>query len=263
GAPPPPIRPLVPERDTAGTVRELELRLDPERTGPLLSTVPAVLGASVNDVLLTGLGLALTDWLRRRGASASGGVLVDLEGHGREEELTGDADLSRTVGWFTSVFPVRLDPGPVDLADAFAGGPAADEALRRVREHLDSLPANGVGYGMLRHLNPRTAPVLAALETPRIEFNYLGRFDVPEATDWSYAPEEDVADIGSEPAMREGHALGINVVTEDRPDGPVLAAHWSWPAAVLEEKDVRDLAQTWFRALEALVARATARIEER
>ncbi|MFE1960293.1 amino acid adenylation domain-containing protein [Streptomyces sp. NPDC059479] len=259
----PPIRPLVPERDTAGTVRELELRLDPERTGPLLSTVPAVLGGSVNDVLLTGLGLALTDWLRRRGASASGGVLVDLEGHGREEELTGDADLSRTVGWFTSVFPVRLDPGPVDLADAFAGGPAADEALRRVREHLDSLPANGVGYGMLRHLNPRTAPVLAALETPRIEFNYLGRFDVPEATDWSYAPEEDVADIGSEPAMREGHALGINVVTEDRPDGPVLAAHWSWPSAVLEEKDVRDLAQTWFRALEALVARATARIEER
>ncbi|WP_425424389.1 amino acid adenylation domain-containing protein [Streptomyces lushanensis] len=257
------IRPLVPERDTAGTVEELELRLDPERTGPLLSTVPAVLGASVNDVLLTGLGLALADWLRRRGGSASGGVLVDLEGHGREEELTGDADLSRTVGWFTSVFPVRLDPGPVDLADALAGGPAVDEALRRVREHLASLPAGGVGYGMLRHLNPRTAPVLAALEAPRIEFNYLGRFDIPEATDWSYAPEEEAADIGSEPAMREGHALGINVVTEDRPDGPVLAAHWSWPAAVLEEKDVRDLARTWFRALEALVARAAAPVEEK
>ncbi|MFF3754670.1 amino acid adenylation domain-containing protein [Streptomyces sp. NPDC002018] len=257
------VRPLDPGRDTAGTVRELELRLDPERTGPLLSTVPAVLGGSVNDVLLTGLGLALTDWLRRRGTGAESGVLVDLEGHGREEELAEDADLSRTVGWFTSVFPVRLDPGPVDLADALAGGPAADEALRRVREHLGSLPANGVGYGMLRHLNPRTAPVLAALEAPRIEFNYLGRFDVPEATDWSYAPEEDAADIGSEPAMREGHALGINVVTEDRPGGPVLAANWSWPAAVLEEKDVRDLAQTWFRALEALVARATARNEEK
>ncbi|MFB7270063.1 amino acid adenylation domain-containing protein [Streptomyces sp. NPDC056244] len=257
------VSPPDPERDTAGTVRELELRLDPERTGPLLSTVPAVLGATVNDVLLTGLGLALTDWLRRRGTGAGGGVLVDLEGHGREEELAEDADLSRTVGWFTSVFPVRLDPGPVDLADAFAGGPAVDEALRRVREHLGSLPANGVGYGMLRHLNPRTAPVLAALEPPRIEFNYLGRFDVPEATDWSYAPEEDAADIGPEPAMREGHALGINVVTEDRPGGPVLAANWSWPAAVLEEKDVRDLARTWFRALEALVARATASNEER
>ncbi len=56
--------------------------------------------------------------------------------------------------------------------------------------------------------------------------------------------------------MREGHALGINVVTEDRADGPVLAAHWSWPAAVLSEEAVRDLAETWFRALRALVARA-------
>ncbi|QIQ06010.1 non-ribosomal peptide synthetase [Streptomyces liangshanensis] len=258
GAEPLPLlRPLDPERDTRGTVRELALRLPSERTDPLLSTVPAALGATVNDVLVTGLGLALTDWLRRRGTA--GGVLVDLEGHGREEELTGDADLSRTVGWFTSVFPVRLDPGPVDLADAFAGGPAADEALERVRSHLAGLPANGVGYGMLRHLNPRTAPVLAALEPPRIEFNYLGRFSIPEATDWSYAPEEDAADIGSEPSMREGHALGINVVTEDRPEGPVLAAHWSWPAGVLDEADVRDLAETWFRALEALVARAGAR----
>lgn len=55
--------------------------------------------------------------------------------------------------------------------------------------------------------------------------------------------------------MREGHALGINVVTEDRADGPVLAAHWSWPEAVLTEKAVRDLAETWFRALKALVTR--------
>ncbi|MYV54673.1 AMP-binding protein, partial [Streptomyces sp. SID3212] len=259
GAEPLPLlRPLDPERDTTGTVREVALRLSPEHTDPLLSSAPAALGATVNDVLLTGLGLALTDWLRRRGTT--GGVLVDLEGHGREEELTGDADLSRTVGWFTSVFPVRLDPGPVDLADAFAGGPAVDEALERVKRHLGGLPANGVGYGMLRHLNPRTAPVLAALEPPRIEFNYLGRFSIPEATDWSYAPEEDAADIGSDPSMREGHALGINVVTEDRPEGPVLAAHWSWPAGVLDEEDVRDLAATWFRALEALVARAGARL---
>ncbi|MFJ1598144.1 amino acid adenylation domain-containing protein [Streptomyces sp. NPDC088261] len=259
GAQPLPLlRPLDPERDTTGTVREMALRLPPEHTDPLLSTAPAALGATVNDVLLTGLALALTDWLRRRGTA--GGVLVDLEGHGREEELTGDADLSRTVGWFTSVFPVRLDPGPVDLADAFAGGPAVDEALERVRRHLGGLPANGVGYGMLRHLNPRTAPVLAALEPPRIEFNYLGRFSIPEATDWSYAPEEDAADIGADPSMREGHALGINVVTEDRPEGPVLAAHWSWPAGVLDEEDVRDLAETWFRALEALVARAGARL---
>ncbi|MDX2548094.1 non-ribosomal peptide synthetase [Streptomyces sp. WI04-05B] len=257
GAAPLPLdRPLDPARDTAGTVRNLELRLPAEITGPLLSAVPSAFTANVNDVLLTGLGLAVADWRRRHGDAEGGPALVDLESHGRDEELAGDADLSRTVGWFTSVFPVLLDPGPVDLDAALAGGPEIEEALARVRAHLASLPANGAGYGMLRHLNPRTAPVLAGFAAPPIEFNYLGRFGIPEATDWSYAPEEDVSDIGAEPEMREGHALGINVVTEDRADGPVLAAHWSWPAAVLSEEVVRDLAETWFRALRSLVARA-------
>ncbi len=260
GAAPLPLkRPLDPARDTVGTVRELELRLPTEHTGPLLSAVPSAFTANVNDVLLTALGLAVADWRRRHDSGPGGPVLVDLESHGRDEEVAGDVDLSRTVGWFTSIFPVLLDPGPVDLDEALEGGPAVEEALARTREHLGSLPANGVGYGMLRHLNPRTAPVLAGYGAPPIEFNYLGRFGIPEATDWSYAPEEDVSDIGAEPEMREGHALGINVVTEDRADGPVLSANWSWPEAVLSEEAVRDLAETWFRALRALVARAAAR----
>ncbi|MDH2428009.1 non-ribosomal peptide synthetase [Sphaerisporangium sp. TRM90804] len=260
GAEPLPLdRPLDPARDTFGTVRNLELRLPAERTGPLLSAVPAAYGASVNDVLLTGLGLAVAGWRRARTGAGGGAVLVDLEGHGREEELLDDADLSRTAGWFTSVFPVRLDTGGVDLDDALSGGPAAEQALARVRGHLGSLPANGVGYGMLRHLNPRTGPVLAAYEAPRIEFNYLGRFGIPEETDWSYAPEEDVADIGPEAAMREGYALSVNVVAEDRPGGPVLAAHWSWPEGVLTPDAVQELAETWFLALTSLIDRAAAR----
>ncbi|MFI1206414.1 amino acid adenylation domain-containing protein [Streptomyces sp. NPDC020802] len=262
GAAPLPLKsPLDPVRDTAGTVRRLELRLPAECTGPLLSAVPSAFTANVNDVLLAGLGLAVADWRRRHDGGAGGPVLVDLESHGRDEEVAADIDLSRTVGWFTSIFPVLLDPGPVDLDAALEGGPAVEEALDRTRRHLASLPAGGVGYGMLRHLNPRTAPVLAGFEAPPIEFNYLGRFGIPEATDWSYAPEEDVSDIGAEPDMREGHALGINVVTEDRADGPVLAAHWSWPEAVLDEDAVRDLAETWFRALKALVARAASRAQ--
>ncbi|MFD9134802.1 amino acid adenylation domain-containing protein [Streptomyces bottropensis] len=243
-----------PDRDTTAAQREVVLRLPAEHTGPLLSAVPAAFGAAVNDVLLTGLALAFAD-RRRRESGTDTSVLVDLEGHGREEELGGDGvDLSRTVGWFTSVHPVRLDAGPADPADAFAGGPAAEEAVRRVRGHLAALPANGVGYGLLRHLNPRTREVLAAHEPPRVEFNYLGRFGIPEETDWSYAPEEDAADIGSEGSMREGHALEINVVTEDRADGPVLAAHWSYLEGLLPRDTVQDLAETWFRALKGLVA---------
>ncbi|MFD6304383.1 amino acid adenylation domain-containing protein, partial [Streptomyces sp. NPDC060223] len=184
-APLAPVGPLDPVRDTAGTVRRLELRLPAEYTGPLLSTVPAAFTANVNEVLLTGLALAVSDWQQRHGGDPRRPVLVDLESHGRDEELAENADLSRTVGWFTSIFPVLLDPGPVDLKEAFEGGPAVEEACARTRRHLASLPANGAGYGMLRHLNPRTAAVLAGFEAPSIEFNYLGRFGIPDATDWS------------------------------------------------------------------------------
>ncbi|MFC7642229.1 condensation domain-containing protein [Streptosporangium lutulentum] len=120
----PVARALDPDRDVVATSRHLSLTLPADRTAPLLSRVPAAFGATVNDVLLTALALAVANWRRRAGVRGPGdAVLVDLEGHGRQEELAGDADLSRTVGWFTSVVPVRLDPGAVDLADALAAVP--------------------------------------------------------------------------------------------------------------------------------------------
>jgi non-ribosomal peptide synthase protein (TIGR01720 family) len=232
-------------RDVIATARSVTLTLPAESAAPLLGKVPAALGASVNDVLLTGLALAAAD--RRAGT-----LLVALEGHGREEQVAGDADLSRTVGWFTSVFPVRLDLGPVDVAEALAGGPAARAAVARIRSHLARIPDSGTGYGLLRYLNPRTAPDLAARPAPPIQFNYLGRFDFPEAADWAYAPEMDAVDIGADPAMPMDYALTVNAHAEDRPGGPVLSATWEWPAALLTEETVRDLAEAWFRALEAL-----------
>ncbi|MFD6550206.1 amino acid adenylation domain-containing protein [Streptomyces sp. NPDC058398] len=244
--------------DVTATARSLSRTLPPDVTAPLLGRVPSVLGATVNDVLLTALAVAFADWRGRRGGGAGtgGGVLVDLEGHGREEELAGDADLSRTVGWFTSVVPVRLDPGEIDLSDALAGGPALDTALTRVRDHLAALPAAGVGHGLLRHLNPVTGPLLARLGGPQVEFNYMGRFGVPEATDWSYAPEDDAADLDGDPGMPLSHALTVNALTEDLPAGPELSAHWTFAPGVLPEESVQDLADTWFRALRALVIRA-------
>ncbi len=252
GDPIPLDRPLDPARDVLGTVRKVSLTLPAERTAPLLSRVPSALRATVNDVLLTGLALAVARW-RRDGGQA---VLVDVEGHGREEELAGGADLSRTVGWFTSVVPVCLDLGELDLDDAFTGGPAAGVALERVRAHLGGLPDAGIGHGVLRYLDPRTGPELAEFAKPQIEFNYLGRIGVPEATDWSYAEEAEAAEIGADDGMPVSHALTINALTEDRPGGPELGAHWSWPEAVLTEESVRALAEDWFAALDALIRRA-------
>ena len=89
-------------------------------------------------------------------------VLIDLEGHGREE-IFADVDLSRTLGWFTSLFPVRLDAGALDLAEALAGGPALGRALKIIKEQLHAVADHGLGYGLLRYLNAQTALQLAGL----------------------------------------------------------------------------------------------------
>jgi non-ribosomal peptide synthase protein (TIGR01720 family) len=132
----------------------------------------------------------------------------------------------------------------------------------RVREHLASLPDNGMGYGLLRYLNPSTAPELAALPHPPIQFNYMGRFDFPEAADWEYAPEAEAAENGADDAMPETYELVVNAQTEDRAGGPQLTATWAWPSAVLTEESVGALARGWFDALQALAAHVSDNHEE-
>ncbi|MFJ1747309.1 amino acid adenylation domain-containing protein [Streptomyces sp. NPDC088116] len=249
------IRPLDPSRDTAGTVRHLTLTLAPDRTEPLLTTVPAAFHGGVNDVLLTALALAVADWRRRKNRGDTASLLVDLEGHGRED-IGGGADLSRTVGWFTSLYPVRLDPGTPDWGEVWAGGPEAGRVLKLVKEQLRALPDHGIGYGLLRHLNPGTAPVLAALPTPQIGFNYLGRLRAGTETDWAAAPEADGLGGGADDAMPVPHAVEINALTQDGPEGAQLGVTWTWPSELFSEDDIRDLAGTWFRALDALVTHA-------
>ena len=249
-------RPLDPARDTVATARSVTLTLPSEQTEPLLTTVPAAFNAGVGDVLLTALALAVGDWRRSREGGTEPALLVDLEGHGREEFIDG-VDLSRTVGWFTSIHPVRLDLGRIDRAAARAGEDAAAEALKRVKEQLRELPDSGIGYGMLRYLNPRTAAGLADLSAPQISFNYLGRFATPsdgEVAAWSPDPLAEVVGAGADADLPLAHCLAIDAHTEDGADGPRLVATWTWPDGVLPEPGVRDLAGAWFAALNALSA---------
>jgi non-ribosomal peptide synthase protein (TIGR01720 family) len=176
-------------------------------------------------------------------------VLVDVEGHGREEIFAG-IDLSRTVGWFTSLYPVRLDAGSLDLAAALAGGAALGTAVKRIKEQLHAVPDHGLGYGLLRHLNEESAAVLRALPQPQLGFNYLGRL----AGDGS--AEGNVPGGGSDAAMPLAHVLEVNALTLDGRSGPSLGATWTWAPALLGESEVRALAQGWFAALEALVRHA-------
>ncbi|WP_405020634.1 amino acid adenylation domain-containing protein [Kitasatospora sp. NBC_00070] len=250
-------RPLDPARDTAATTRRLRLTLPAGRTAPLLGAVPASRRAGVDHVLLTGLTLALLGRRRdRHGAGSRADLLVRLEGHGRQDALVPGADTARTVGWLTTEFPVRLDLDGLDLAEALAGGPAAGRALARVKERLRTLPDAGAGYGLLRHLDPVSGPALAEAEQPQLLFNYLGRF-AGSGEDWSPAPGcGDAIGASADGALPAAHALEVGAFVHDGPAGAELTVQLSWPEGVLTEQAVRELAERWFAALDALAADA-------
>ncbi|MFE4534669.1 amino acid adenylation domain-containing protein [Streptomyces scopuliridis] len=251
--------PLDPGRDVTATARTLSLVLPTDLTAALLTTVPAAFHARVNDVLLTAFGAAVARWRQTHDRGDHTGVLIDLEGHGREEIVDG-VDLHRTVGWFTSLFPVRVDAGRLDWDEFRDGGPSAGRALKEVKEQLRRLPENGIGYGLLRYLNPQTSSILAGTPKPQIGFNYLGRFAVAEEQaqaapqEWSPAPESGGLGGGGDAEVPLSHGIDLNAQTQDRADGPRLIAVWSWADALFTEDEVRELAETWFEALGALVA---------
>ncbi|WP_367127293.1 amino acid adenylation domain-containing protein [Saccharothrix sp. HUAS TT1] len=205
--------------NTVGSQREVTVRLTAEETGALLRDVPGVYRTQVNDVLLTALGRVLSDWTGRSR------VLVDLEGHGREE-LFDDVDLSRTVGWFTTVFPVALDlPEDEDWG----------VALKSVKEQLRAVPGRGIGYGALRRL-ARTAPAC----DPRISFNYLGRF----------AEDQRDLELSADPAAPRPHLL--DVVGQVRGDRMEFTFYYS--DNTHEEATVGLLADAFAAALRGVVA---------
>ncbi|MEU7091592.1 non-ribosomal peptide synthetase [Kitasatospora aureofaciens] len=156
-----PVAPLPVDRDggnTMASVRRVRAALDAGTTHALLHRVPPVYRTQVNDILLTALGQVLCRW------TGEERVLVDLEGHGREEILEG-VDVSRTTGWFTSIFPVLLD---------VPRGAGPGELIKSVKEGLRAVPQRGVGYGALRY--PATGRSVLPECAPAVSFNYLGQW---------------------------------------------------------------------------------------
>ncbi|NGO69420.1 non-ribosomal peptide synthetase [Streptomyces boncukensis] len=260
-------RRVDPDVDVRATVRETRVELPADVTEAVLTELPAAFHGEVNDGLLAALALALTRWRQARGVREPS-ALIRLEGHGREEAAAPGADLSRTVGWFTSVYPVRLDLADTDLADAFAGGPAAGRAVKAVKEQLRAIPDKGIGYGLLRHLNPDTALSLAPYPGGQVSFNYLGRFstaaDMPaELRGLGFTQAHDVADLevldaAHDPRMPALAELDINAAVTDTAQGPRLSARFAAPEGVLAPEAVHELADLWCQALGAL-ARHTGR----
>jgi len=240
-------RDLDPGIDVAGVLEQVEVEVPEQVTGDLLTTLPALFDGGVEDALLTALACAVRTWRARRGAD-TGDVLVRMEGHGRQEEVIPGADLSRTIGWFTSIHPVRLRPGDVDLAADLG------TAVRAVKHQLRAVPDKGVGFGLLRYLNPETAQQLPQTLPGRISFNYLGRYstgDIPAGLEGlGWLPADDLGDLPAteHPSVPAQVEVDVNaVVVGDR-----LQASFGFPATLLDRADVAELAELWIEFLTIL-----------
>ncbi|MFF8594821.1 condensation domain-containing protein, partial [Streptomyces sp. NPDC015220] len=225
-----------PAASTYGEVAVESSALDRSVTAVLLQRVPGAFRTRINDVLLTALGRVLRDW-------AGAPVTITLEGHGREE-LFDDVDLSRTVGWFTTLYPVALDvpEGPWE------------PALKAVRKALRRLPGRGLGYGALRYLSePGSAAhtALADARHPRISFNYLGQWD-GTADDGLIRDRLDGLGADQAPGQIRPHLIDVVAAVSDGE----LRVDWLYAPSVHAPATVRRLADEFTTALRQIAAAA-------
>ncbi|MEU3522502.1 non-ribosomal peptide synthase/polyketide synthase [Streptomyces sp. NPDC038707] len=223
----------LPGTPLAGSVRTVRTRVDRATTEALLRKVPGVYRTQVNDVLLSALGRVLADW------AGTDRVTVALEGHGREEDLVEGADLSRTVGWFTTQYPVTLTPaGPDDWGTT----------LKSVKERLRAVPRRGLGYQALGHLGSPApaARALGGLPLPEVCFTYHGQWEASAGGD--FAPVADVPGGDLDPGAPLDHLLDVSALVADGE----LEITWHYSDQVHHTGTVRRLADGMVAALAAV-----------
>lgn len=169
-------------KNTLGSTEHVEISLSKDSSHALLTEVPRAYRTQINDILLTALLNSLGKWAKLNNFE------ITMEGHGRED-LFNDIDISRTVGWFTSTFPLRL---------SYIENEEIGASILRVKNHLRAIPKNGITYGLLRYLNtsPEINSIMAVANRAPISFNYLGQFD--QTSQGHYLLGEAIGDTGSD-----------------------------------------------------------------
>ncbi|WP_156529367.1 non-ribosomal peptide synthetase, partial [Gordonia sp. 852002-10350_SCH5691597] len=231
------------------------VELDPELTEAVLADLPKAFGATTADVLIAALARAVRSWQNDRWLAADGPVAMVTEGHGRYEEVLLDAaeprraDLSRTVGWFTTIAPFVVDPGSDGI-----------HAVKAAKEERLTRPTNGIGFGLLRA--DQRSP-LWRCDLPAIGVNYLGAVGqgvteadtgIPFAVD-THAPALASTVSGLMPAT---NVLTVNIASRPGEHGRVLSADFLYAQDVLTTHDVSALAAAWLRELEGIAAEVAA-----
>jgi amino acid adenylation domain-containing protein/non-ribosomal peptide synthase protein (TIGR01720 family) len=211
--------------------RNVAIALSPEQTQALLQEVPQAYNTQINDVLLTALAQAFAQW------TGTGSLLIALESHGREE-IFADLDLSRTVGWFTSIFPVLLDLGKT----AHPG-----EALKTIKEQLRAIPDHGIGYGILRYLNQDNG--LQNYPEPEVVFNYLGQFDQTFSNSSLFRLVQNSSGLMSSLCNKRSSLLEINGLVVNNK----LQFDWTFSENIHRYSTIENLAQEFVKALENII----------
>ena len=224
-------------RESMGTVTVV---LGREQTRALVQEVPQVYHTQINDVLLTALGQALGKW------SGAERVLIDLEGHGRED-IFSEVDVSRTVGWFTTIYPVLLE-----VSGSGHGDSVEAAALKSVKEELRAVPRRGIGYGVLRYLstNERVREQLRQRRPAEVSFNYLGQVsqEVEEKKSFDRSGESSGA-WQSELGPRR-YLLEINAIIA----AGELQLSWNYSRNLHRRETIENLAANYLEELTQLIS---------
>ncbi|MDY7534543.1 non-ribosomal peptide synthetase [Pseudomonas sp. Bout1] len=215
----------------------VSVRLDAERTRQLLQQAPSAYRTQVNDLLLTALARVLCRW------SGHESALIQLEGHGREP-LFDEIDLTRSVGWFTSAYPLRLTPPHIEEA---AGQGAS---IKAIKEQLRGVPHKGLGYGVLRYLaDGLCRQTMAALPTASITFNYLGQFDQSFGADALFHPLDEFAGIAHDPDAPLPNELSV----DSQVYGGELVLRWTFSRERHHSHTIAELADAYLAELQSLI----------
>ncbi|OPB07655.1 hypothetical protein BFW92_16300 [Pseudomonas fluorescens] len=219
-----------------GATAYARVQLDPARTRALLGAAHGAYRTRIDELLLAGLAQTLCQW------SGQPAVDILLEGHGRTPgaDTAADLDLSRSVGWFTALYPLQLVPGNDSPA----------QAIKAIKEQLRQVPGQGLGYGVLRYLGEdATAGQLAARPSPQITFNYLGQFDPGRSAGGLFAWAEESLGASLDPSA---DADSEWVITGQVRDG-CLQLSWRYGAERFDSDVVQALAEHYLEALGRLI----------
>lgn len=230
------IEPLRKDNDgenLEGSAKTYSTSLETEETKLLLNKVPPAYRTQILDILLTALNQVLGEWNNHNEC------LVNVEGHGRED-IFSDVDLSRTVGWFTSLYPMRLG---TDFGEHLGS------SIKHVKEQLRNVPHNGLDFGIWRYSKGNKSRILPEAE---ISFNYLGQVSQAFSGNDTFEPiDQNLGLMGDlrDPNSERPHLIDIVAMVND----DELKIDWSYASEIYNQSTIEYLATNYTLVLRAII----------